>query len=328
MSKLPGIPKADIQSLPRIRDRISFIYVERCQISREDGAITITDMQGTVHIPAAMLGVLMIGPGSRISHRAIELIADTGTCLIWVGEQGVRYYAHGRSLSRSTNLLIRQAKLVSNTHSRLSVARAMYQMRFPGENVSSLTMQQLRGREGARIRAAYRRASEETGVPWTGREYNPDDFAKGDPVNQALSAAHACLYGLAHSAIVALGCSSGLGFIHTGHARSFVYDIADLYKAEITIPIAFEVAAESQVNIGSIVRRRTRDAFAETRLIERAVRDIYRLLRPEEVLTEEDLEAIYLWDDKGNVKGGISYGKEKIDELEEDSDENCEFRLT
>ena len=95
------------------------------------------------------------------------------------------------------------------------------------------------------MRQVYRKASKDTGVPWSGRLYRPEDFASGDAVNQALSAGHACLYGLAHAVIVALGCAPGLGFVHVGHECSFVYDIADLYKAEVTIPIAFEVAAQA-----------------------------------------------------------------------------------
>ena len=115
----------------------------------------------------------------------------------------------------------------------------MYAIRFPNEDVSGASLAQLRGREGARIRAVYKRLSKETGVPWRGREYDPDNFESGTQINKALSAAHACLYGICHSVIVAIGCSPGLGFVHSGHERSFVYDIADLYKAELSIPVAF-----------------------------------------------------------------------------------------
>ena len=119
-------------------------------------------------------------------------------------------------------------------------------MRFSGESVDGLTMQQLRGREGARVREVYRENSRRTGVAWTRREYRVDDFEASDPINQALSAAHAALYGVVHGVIVSLGCSPGLGFVHTGHERSFVYDVADLYKAETTIPIAFDVVVEEK----------------------------------------------------------------------------------
>jgi CRISPR-associated protein Cas1 len=94
---------------------------------------------------------------------------------------------------------------VSNQRTRLRVARDMYAMRFPGENTRSLTMQQLRGREGARVRRLYREHAERTGVEWTRRDYDTDDFASGTPVNQALSAANTSLYGVAHAVIVALG---------------------------------------------------------------------------------------------------------------------------
>ena len=183
----------------------------------------------------------------------------------------------------------------------------MYQLRFPEEDVSKLTMQQLRGREGSRVRQVYRKASQSTGVPWNGRLYRPEDFAAGDAVNQALSAGHACLYGLAHAVIVALGCAPGLGFVHVGHECSFVYDVADLYKAEVTIPIAFEVAAQAPEDLPAVVRRRVRDAMVEHHILERMVHDIRYLLLTKEEQSEAE-EAVYLWDNQlGTVANGINY---------------------
>lgn len=322
MSKIPGIERPELQALPTLKERISFLYLERCLISRQDNAITVTDLRGTVHVPAAALSVILLGPGTNISHRAIELIGDTGASVLWVGEHGVRYYAHGRPLTHSAHLLIAQAALVSNTRSHLAVARRMYAMRFTDEDVSHLTMQQLRGREGARVRAVYRRISKETGVPWNGREYDPNDFNASDPINMALSAAHACLYGVAHSVITALGCAPGLGFVHTGHERSFVYDIADLYKAIITIPMAFQVAAKEPEDIGAVTRRAVRDVIADGRILERIVKDIRELLLgtaadgSQQNVTDIETEVVQLWDDKkGFVKNAVSYGKE-LDEPE------------
>ena len=130
-------------------------------------------------------------------------------------------------------------------------------------------------------------------------------------MNQALSAGHACLYGLAHAVIAALGCSPGLGFVHVGHDCSFVYDIADLYKAETTIPVAFEVAAEATEDIGALIRRRMREEMVQKRILERMVRDIQVLLREEG--EEEPLEAdvVRLWEGEGRtVKNAVSYGRE------------------
>ncbi|MPM45726.1 CRISPR-associated endonuclease Cas1 [bioreactor metagenome] len=255
------------------------------------------------------MSVLLVGPGTNITHRAIELISESGMTLLWVGESGVRYYAHGRPLTHSSELLVRQAKLATNERARIKVARKMYKMRFPGEDVSSMTMQQLRGREGARVRDVYRRLSKETGVEWHGREYNPDDYHSGSSVNKALSAAHACLYGVSHSVIAALGLSPGLGFVHNGHERSFVYDMADLYKAEVTIPIAFHIASEEPVDIGSETRRAVRDAISDGKILERLVRDIVYLLDAKEApLAAIEPEVLYLWDEKkGRIPAGVSY---------------------
>ena len=311
MKKAIGARKAELQELPQIKERISFLYLERCLINRQDSSISITDERGTVQVPSASLGVLLLGPGTTLTHRAMELIGDSGTSVLWVGEHGVRYYAAGKPLTHSSALLQAQAKLVTNIRCRLDVARKMYQMRFPGEDVSSMTMQQLRGKEGARVRKLYRECAKEHKVEWDGRVYDPNDYEGGNQVNKALSAGTACLYGLAHSVIVALGCSPGLGFVHTGHERSFVYDVADLYKAEFVIPLAFAMTEEAIEDIGGDMRRALRDKIAEAHLLERMVKDIRYLLIGENDTKVSYADIVNLWDEKNEfVKNGVSYGKE------------------
>ncbi len=307
MSEMPGIIRPDLQALPQIRDRMTFLYLEHCQLSRDDGAITFRDDKGTTYIPAANISVLILGPGTAITHRAMELIGDAGVTVIWTGEHGVRFYAGGRPLTHHSTMLIHQAEAVSNQKKHLAVVRRMYEIRFPGEDVSTLTLAQLRGREGSRMRAAYRRASKEWGVEWDGRDYIPGDFESGSVVNQALTAGNICLYGLAHAVIFALGCSSGLGFVHVGHDNSFVYDIADLYKSEIVIPLAFELAAEEPEDLPGEMRRRTRDAMVQAHILERMVHDIRWLLGNDISEPKADVE---LWDGtRGTVPNGISYGR-------------------
>ncbi|MDV6013050.1 type I-E CRISPR-associated endonuclease Cas1e [Haloechinothrix sp. LS1_15] len=312
MSGTVGRRPTELAELVRAEDRISFLYLERCVVNRDSNAITATDERGTVHIPAASVGALMLGPGTTVTHQAIALLADSGSTVLWVGERGVRCYAHGGGLARTSRLAEAQAEAVTNRRSRLRVAREMYAMRFPGEQVSELSMQQLRGREGARVRRVYREQSERTGVRWSGRTYDPEDWEASDPVNQALSAANACLYGVVNSVIVALGCAPALGFIHTGHSRSFVYDIADLYKAEITIPTSFDVAAGDCMEIGADVRRRVRDMVHDGNLLQRCSRDIRRLLLGEQEADATDdimfTDNVVLWDEYlGEVGAGIAY---------------------
>lgn len=321
MPELPGMIRPDLQALPQIRDRLTFLYLERCKLNRQDSAITATDENGVVHIPAAAISVLLLGPGTEVTHRAMELIGDAGVSVLWIGEHGVRYYAGGRALTHSARLLIRQAELVTHQRKHLGVVRRMYQMRFPEEDVSALTLQQLRGREGSRIRTVYRTCAKQWGIQWNGRMYDPENFSAGDPVNQALSAGHACLYGLANAVIEALGCSAGLGFVHVGHERSFVYDIADLYKAEITIPIAFEMAAtQPEEDLPAAVRRRTRDAMVAAHLPKRMVRDIHALLS-DPADSDPLPEAVYLWDGAGQtVKNATGYGRNLDADWEESED--------
>lgn len=321
MPAIPGAMPSNPSELARVEDRISFIYLEYAVIARDSNALTATGEDGVYHLPSAGLLVLMLGPGTNVTHQAMTVLADSGAAIVWVGEQGVRYYAGGRPLARSTRWLGRQAAIVSNTRRRMGLARRMYAMRFPGEDTSGSSMQQLRGREGARVRSVYRDWSKRSGVKWDRRDYDIEDFEGGDDINQALSAANACLYGVVHAAVVALGCSPGLGIVHTGHDRSFVYDIADLYKAETSIPIAFQTVAmlrnsdgevDTEDNLGSAVRRRMRDRFAELKLVERIVSDVKALLAEE--ADGESLEPVGgesgrndLWDARGPVHGGTNY---------------------
>lgn len=316
MLQVPGPKPVDVQALSRAEDRLSFLYLERCTVHRDGNSLTSTDDRGVVHIPSATLGALLLGPGTRVTHQAMMLAAESGATVVWVGEKGVRYYAHGRGLTSSSRLVERQAHLVSNQRSRLAVARRMYAMRFPGEDVGTLTMQQLRGREGARVRNGYRDAAADVGVEWRRRDYDPSDFGASDAINQALSAATTCLYGVVHAVSVALGCAPGLRFVHTGHARAFVYDIADLYKLEIAVPVAFRVAAECEVgdDVGAETRRAMRDAMYAARLLERCAKDIRSLLLSDDEAAEAagpEGDTVHLWDgSEEKVAGGTSWGSE------------------
>lgn len=315
MSKKIGAKKPERAELSRVRDRVTFLYLEHAKLNRQDSAILVTDSKGTVYVPAAVVSVLMLGPGVDVTHRAMELIGTSGMGVVWVGEQGVRQYAYGRPLNHSSTLLEAQAKLVSNSKSRVSVARKMYQMRFKDDDVSGLSMQELRGKEGARVRQVYREQSEQTKVSWLRREYNPDDFDAGTPINKALTAAHQALYGLSYSVISALGASAGLGFVHTGHDLSFVYDFADLYKAEYSIPIAFQITAKlgDDKEIASKTRLAMRNAFKDGKLLAQMVTDLKYLLGEEDL--EEDVDSLNLWDDKlGLQEMGVQYYEIKEDE--------------
>lgn len=306
----------DLHELPKVRDRLSYLYVEHARIDREDKAIAIHTPDGITPVPCANLALLLLGPGTNITQAAILTLADNGCLVVWCGEQGVRFYAAGTGVTRDAAHMLLQAALVSRKSTRLLVVRRMYEVRFGDRVPSDWTLQQIRGREGVRVRDAYAAASRETGVPWEGRNYNRGNWGAANAVNRALSTANSCLYGVCHAAIVAAGYSPALGFIHTGKQLSFVYDVADFYKVGITVPLSFRCAKEGLDDLERRVRHACRDAFAEQRLLERIVKDIDTVLNitpdaddlPDGVIYDEDpAQPGALWDPEGDVAGGENY---------------------
>ncbi len=308
----------DLHLLPKVRDSWSYLYAEHCLIDQEDRAIALHDADGRVPVPCASLMLLMLGPGTRITHAAVRALAESGCSVVWTGEEGVRVYAHGLGETRSARGVEQQARLWSAADSRLRVVRRMYQRCFDELLPDSLAIQQIRGMEGVRMRDAYAAASRDTGVPWAGRSYKRGKWERADPVNRALSAANSCLYGVCHAAVISAGYSAALGFIHTGKALSFVYDVADLYKTTLTIPVAFEAVALGSHDLESRVRHALRDAFAGARLLGRIVDDIQHVLILDDDATsggktdtQEDAPG-ELWDPGGGGHpGGVNWGGPK-----------------
>lgn len=303
----------DLHVLPKFSDGWSYLYVEHCRIDQEARAIAIHDEAGKVPVPCANLALLMLGPGVSISHAAISVLADHGCLVAWCGEEGVRFYAVGMGETRSASNFLHQARMWAHADLRMQVVRRLYQLRFSEKFDPELTLQQIRGMEGIRVREAYAKAARETGVSWSGRSYRRDNWSSADPVNRALSAANSCLYGICHAAIVSAGFSPALGFVHTGKMLSFVYDVADIYKAEVTIPVAFRAAAGGQEGLERYVRMTCRDQFVSTRILERIIPDIQTALMLTKRGTAPDGESFdqdaaapgSLWDPiEGEVEGG------------------------
>lgn len=281
----------DLHELPRLRDSLSYHYIEHAIVDRKQNAIEYIQESGRTLVPIASISLIMLGPGTSLSHAAMKVLMENGCSILWVGEDGIRLYGQGLGETRRAYHLIRQAELVCDQHSRERVARRMYQRRFKEELEDGLSLNQIRGKEGVRVRQAYAKASEKFGVPWHGRKYDRTNWGFGDTINRTLSAANALLNGICHAAIVAGGYSPALGFVHTGRMLSFVYDIADLYKTELTIPAAFETVAESEAKTHSRVRTLCRERFRESKLLQRILPDIDKLLE-----VPEDVEASFALD--------------------------------
>jgi CRISPR-associated protein Cas1 len=263
--------------LPRLRplplkDRVSVVWVEKGRLDMLDGAFVVVDKNGVrTHIPVGSVACLMLEPGTRVSHRAVELAARVGCLLLWVGESGVRLYAAGQPGGARSDRLLYQAKLALDEGLRLKVVRAMYAIRFGEEPPAKRSIEQLRGLEAARVRRMYQNLSDRFGIRWKGRKYDASHWEGSDTINQSLSAATAALYGITEAAILAAGYAPAIGFIHWGKPRSFVYDIADLVKFETVVPVAFEVASREPEHPERAVRQKCRDAFRKSRIVERLI---------------------------------------------------------
>jgi len=275
----------NLHELPKLRDSLSYLYIEHAVIERRDNGLLVLQETGRTPVPVANLCVLLLGPGTSMTHAAISVCAENGCSIVWCGQDGTHYYAQGAGETRKAHHLIHQAKMVSDPVKRTQVVKKMYEKRFGHKLDSELSIDQVRGLEGVRMRNAYQQASKTFGVEWHGRNYDRKKWGNSDPVNRAISAANAVLYGVCHAGIVSGGYSPGLGFLHTGWKLSFVYDIADLYKTELSIPVAFETTAEDQSNISSRSRQACRERIRETKLLHRILPDIDELL---EVKTPEN----------------------------------------
>jgi CRISPR-associated protein Cas1 len=267
-----------------IRDRLSIVFVEKGEIDVVDGAFVVVDQQGfrvrpvLTHIPVGGVACIMLEPGTRVSHAAAALAARVGTLLVWIGEAGVRLYSSGQPGGARADRLLYQAKLALDENLRLKVVRKMYALRFGEEPPARRSVEQLRGIEGARVRRTYQLLAQKFGVNWRGRDYDPEKWDVSDLPNRCLSSATAALYGVTEAAVLAAGYAPAVGFIHTGKPLSFVYDIADIYKFETVVPVAFKIAADNPEIPERAVRLACRDVFRQTKLLDRIIPDIEDIL--------------------------------------------------
>jgi CRISPR-associated protein Cas1 len=268
-----------------MKDRVSVVFVEKGNLDVLDGAFVVVDKNGIrTHIPVGGVACLMLEPGTRVSHMAVMLAARVGCLLVWVGDGGVRLYAAGQPGGARADRLLFQAKLALDDTARLKVVRKMYALRFRDEPPERRSVEQLRGIEGVRVRKMYELLARQYGVSWKNRNYDHTEWESGDIPNRCLSSATACIYGICEAAILAAGYAPAIGFIHTGKPQSFVYDIADIFKFETVVPVAFRIAAKSPNQPEREVRLACRDSFRQSRILHRIIPTI------EEVLTASGLE--------------------------------------
>lgn len=237
--------KVTRESLPQVKDKYPFLYLERGRLEIDDSSLKWIDADGNViRLPVATINTLMLGPGTSVTHEAIKTATAANCSVSWVGEDCLLFYAAGFLPTADTRNLKRQIALAADEDAALGVARTMFAKRFPDADLADKSLNSMMGMEGSRVRALYQQKAEQYGVGWRGRQFVPGKFELSDLTNQILTSANAALYGILCSAVHAMGYSPHIGFIHSGSPLPFVYDLADLYKEPLCIDMAFHLTRE------------------------------------------------------------------------------------
>lgn len=253
--------KVTRETLPQIKDRYPFLYLERGRLAIDDSSVKWIDSDGQViRLPIATINCLFLGPGTSITHEAVKTIAAANCSIFWVGEDCLIFYAAGDSPTANTRNFRHQMELACDPVERTQVARRMFAQRFPSEDISEKSLEELMGMEGKRVKASYEAMAQKYLVGWSGRDFVPGKFELSNVTNQILTSCNAALYGLVASAIHSMGYSPHIGFVHTGSPLPFVYDIADLYKESISIDLAFSLTKDQA---GQYDRHKVADKFRE-----------------------------------------------------------------
>lgn len=237
--------KVTRDSLPQVKDKYPFLYLERGRLEIDDSSIKWIDSEANVvPLPVATLNALLLGPGTTVTHDAVKTATAANCAVCWVGEDSLLFYAAGFLPTADTRNLQLQIERSADPQASVEVARRMFARRFPGAELAGKNLKEMMGMEGHRVRTLYQSKAEEYQVGWKGRQFTPGKFDLSDVTNQVMTACNAALYGILCSAVHSMGYSPHIGFIHSGSPLPFVYDIADLYKESLCIDLAFSLTRD------------------------------------------------------------------------------------
>jgi CRISP-associated protein Cas1 len=273
------------------KDRHGLVWLSRGGLTVVDGTLHFLRGPGLVDndalgpgdyaIPFQMVSMILLGPGSTVSHDALRLCARHGTAIVAVGEDGVRAYTAPPLIPDRSGLARRQARVWADAdHTRLDIARRMYAWRL-GEILPHSDIETLRGIEGARVKAMYKLQAQKYGIRWNGRRYDRANPSATDLPNQALNHAASAIEAAAAIAVAATATIPQLGFIHEDPGQSFVLDIADLFRDDTTVPVAFAAVVEAnkspEANIERVTRKLAGVTLRRNEIIERMIDRIKQL---------------------------------------------------
>lgn len=274
-------------------DRHGLLWLSRGELCVVDGCLHFLRGRdsltpGIDQIPHQAVSMILLGPGSSVTHDALRLLARHGTLLAAVGEDGVRSYTAPPLLPDRSDVARRQAELWGNPRRRISVARHMYALRL-GEVLPHRDLDTLRGIEGSRVKNFYKLMAEKHGIQWKGRHYDRANPNATDLPNQAINHAATAVQAAAAIAVQSVAALPPLGFIHEDSGQSFVLDIADLFRDTVTLQIAFTAAKRAEHvddTVDRLVRREAAAVFRKQQVIGAMIDRIKVVLRLDEVESE------------------------------------------
>lgn len=269
---MPLFQRPPLDTLTPAKDRWTPIYLEHGRLEVDDAAIKwIPATKGGVcPIPIATVSALILGPGTTITHAAVKAAAQCNCPLLWLGEDGLRFYAYGITPNHDNSMARRHAEAWAAPRKRNEVARRMFRHRFPDVPTSGISIEQIRGMEGKRVKKIYEELGKQFGVTWKGRNYSPSNWNMADNINRALSSATASHYALIAAVCCSMGFIPQLGFVHKSGTLPFIYDAADLYKHETSWPAAFEAISIDPDDDGTLVRKILKRNVEQSRMLQKA----------------------------------------------------------
>lgn len=293
----------------RLEDRVSFLYLERCAIRQDKtGVVALSadpDEEGEllrrqVQIPVSGIAVLQLGPGTSITAAAMTSCTRAGATVLFTGGGGVPSYSQSVPLTSSARWAIAQAKLVASERNQRKAAVTLYRRQLGSDiDPEETSINVMRGLEGRVMKLKYREEAKRWGV----RSFRRDTAAE-DPVNLGLNLANSLLYGCAAAACASIGVNPALGVIHRGNARSLLFDLADLYKPTVSIPVAF--AAHAEPDPLAYVRREVRRQIHRQDMLKNMLEVLMEILEPHLPDRDDDRLVAGRGDE---VVGHTQYGK-------------------
>lgn len=275
---MPIFERPPLDTLSPAKDRWTPIYLERGRLEVDDASVKWVGSDGTItQLPIATISALLLGPGTTMTHAAVKTCAQSNCPVFWMGEDGMRFYAFGITPNHDNSMARLHASAWAATRQRSEIARRMFLQRFPEANVHGISIKQLRGMEGKRVKAVYAELGEKYGVTWKGRDYKTSNWNLADGINRALSTANASLYAVTAAVTCSMGFIPQLGFVHQAGTLPFVYDAADLYKLETSWSAAFEAISIDPQDRGTLVRKILKRNIEQTRMLKRMPNELKAL---------------------------------------------------